>query len=254
MNGSSRLLDYFVLEAGEYLSTLEQLVSAAAKPAMPQLLAAARGLRGSATMAAAHGVARIAGRLEAISAAVATGSLPWSSELQRALNSAVADLRALVMAVRTWGPDENRRVDVALAAIESYAPSDTAELPEDVVVPIADLFYADEGPHVMQAAASPRTSFEQRLRGKSIGTPASARPSLRGSALKSVLGDSISTMRSIEGGPPAALVPVETLLYRGERAVGRAEELRAGLRNGSIPGSRSLLEELCDLVALARTG
>jgi len=54
--------------------------------------------------------------------------------------------------------------------------------------------------------------------------------------------------------PPSAessAVDVRTLLYRGERALRRAEELRATAKQVSGDALRELVEEVCDLVALA---
>jgi hypothetical protein len=50
---------------------------------------------------------------------------------------------------------------------------------------------------------------------------------------------------------PAA-VDIRTLLYRGERALQRAQELRAQAKQASGESLRGLVDEVCDLVALAR--
>src|SRR5213594_1411989 len=49
---------------------------------------------------------------------------------------------------------------------------------------------------------------------------------------------------------PAA-VDVRTLLYRGDRALRRAQELRAAAKQASGDALRELVDEVCDLVALA---
>jgi len=46
-------------------------------------------------------------------------------------------------------------------------------------------------------------------------------------------------------------VDVRTLLYRGDRALARAQELRAAAKQASGDSLRALVEEVCDLVALA---
>jgi hypothetical protein len=53
--------------------------------------------------------------------------------------------------------------------------------------------------------------------------------------------------------PPAegSVVDVRLLLYRGDRALARANELRAAARNLSGDALREVIEEVCDLVALA---
>src|SRR5207247_10832660 len=49
---------------------------------------------------------------------------------------------------------------------------------------------------------------------------------------------------------PAA-VDVRALLYRGDRALQRAQELRAAAKRASGDELRALVDEVCDLVALA---
>ena len=51
--------------------------------------------------------------------------------------------------------------------------------------------------------------------------------------------------------PASSAVDVRALLYRGERALRRAEELRATAKQVSGDALRELVEEVCDLVALA---
>jgi len=51
--------------------------------------------------------------------------------------------------------------------------------------------------------------------------------------------------------PAAAAVDVRTLLYRGDRALLRAQELRAAAKQASGDALRELVDEVCDLVALA---
>jgi hypothetical protein len=53
--------------------------------------------------------------------------------------------------------------------------------------------------------------------------------------------------------PPAAaaVVDIRTLLYRGERALARAHELRDQAKSASGDALRTLVDEVCDLVALA---
>jgi hypothetical protein len=47
------------------------------------------------------------------------------------------------------------------------------------------------------------------------------------------------------------VVDVRTLLYRGDRALARAQELRAAAKQASGDSLRALVDEVCDLVALA---
>ncbi len=152
-----------------------------------------------------------------------------------------------------------------LERLEAYGVGDDFGA-EDAIVPISQLFYSDPGPHLVQVAETPRTTFEQRLRAKEVApsevTPpqvvrAGSGPGLRGAALKNALGDSIAMMRSLEpaGHEPAAptIVPIQSLLYRGQRAVMRANELRAQIQRATLAPPRDVFAELCDLVELANT-
>ena len=101
MTTPGRLLDFFTLEAGEYLTHLESLATRESiQPAdATQFAAAARGLRGSATMAKAGGLARLATSVERIASAVVQGAISWEPELQRSLVGAIEDLKLLVRSV-----------------------------------------------------------------------------------------------------------------------------------------------------------
>ena len=72
-----------------------------------------------------------------------------------------------------------------------------------------------------------------------------------------MLNSSLATMRALESRhsgpqPPAGeLVPIQTLLYRGQRAIERAAEIRRALKKSGTPPTRALVDELVDLVELA---
>jgi hypothetical protein len=46
-------------------------------------------------------------------------------------------------------------------------------------------------------------------------------------------------------------VPIQELLYRGQRAIERAAEIRRALKKSGTPPTRALVDELVDLVELA---
>lgn len=270
MTPPSRLLDFFVLEATEYLSRIEAATARSGAFDPGALKAGARGLRGSATMARAGGIASLAARLEAVATRLAAGEIALSPAIERLLKSTAETLDTLVRSVRLWNPERDERVRAALAELEPYAPADSSR-PEDAIVPISELFFSDAGPHVVEVAASARTTFEQRLREKqtkpaaapalspAFPSPAPARApqksGLRGAALRDALGSSLAAMSSLEhpGASTAAqaIVPIRSLLYRGSRAVLRAKELRAQIQNAPGAAAGELIAELCDLVELA---
>ncbi|MDP9201561.1 MAG: hypothetical protein M3P26_06470 [Gemmatimonadota bacterium] len=277
MTTPGRLLDFFTLEAGEYLTRLESL---AARQSMQsadatQFAAAARGLRGSATMAKASELARLATTVERIAAGVVQGAISWEPELQRSVVGAVEDLKLLVRSVRQWGAEHDARVEESLRRLARYAPM-REDRREDLIVPISQLFYNDDGQHIVYVAPNPKTHYEQQLRehgGIATGTlspevkrvptqareasPSTVRTPPRGQELRDVLNSSLATMRSLEARhsgaqpPGTELVPIQELLYRGQRAIERAAEIRRALKKSGTPPTRALVDELVDLVELA---
>src|SRR5215210_6877249 len=113
MTTPGRLMDFFTLEAGEYLTRLESLATQQTMQSgdAARFAAAARGLRGSATMAKAEGVTKLSTSVERIAAGVQHGAITWNSELQRSLVGAIDDLKVLVRSVRTWSAEQDARVD-----------------------------------------------------------------------------------------------------------------------------------------------
>jgi chemotaxis protein histidine kinase CheA len=277
MTTPGRLLDFFTLEASEYLTRLESLVTQQAMPPSDanQLAAAARGLRGSATMARANELARLATSVERIAGGVVQGATKWEPDVQRLMVGAIEDLKLLVRSVRTWGADQDARVEESIRRLARYGPTKEARS-DDVIVPISQLFYNDDGQHVVYVAPNPKTHYEQQLREtghigpgklspevKRMPTPAEARAASeaktppRGKELRDVLNSSLATMRSLEnrhsGSQPqtAELVPIQELLYRGQRAIERAAEIRRALKKSGTAPTRALVDELVDLVELA---
>ena len=267
MTGPSRLLDFFALEAAEYLNRIENALTGES-PDVASLGSGARGLRGSATMARSTPIANLAGRIEALAQKVSDGNLAFEPQLRRVVGSAVETLNTLVRSVRAWAPEHDERARRALDELDSFAPGAKPEH-DDVIVPISELFYSDAGPHVIEVAPSPRTQFEQRLREKQIRPevpasgyqqPAPAEPGprqrgagLRGAALREALGSSLAQMRPLErpGEPEQQLVPIQNLLYKGKAAIARSKELRAQIFAAKTAPTRETIAELCDLVELA---
>ena len=279
MTTPGRLLDFLTLEASEYLTRLESLATQQGMPPSDatQFAAAARGLRGSATMAKATELARLATSVERIAGGVVQGATKWEPELQRSMVGAIEDLKLLVRSVRSWGAEQDARVEESLRRLARYGPARESRN-DEVIVPISQLFYNDDGQHVVYVAPNPKTHYEQQLREtgrigpgtlspevKRIPTPAeeaaaiSSRTPPRGKELRDVLNSSLATMRSLETRnsgpqPPATdLVPIQELLYKGQRAIERAAEIRRALKKSGTAPTRALVDELVDLVELAST-
>jgi HPt (histidine-containing phosphotransfer) domain-containing protein len=119
------LLDFFVLEAGECLESLDGLL-ARNEPQGPDpelLLKDARRLRGSATMAKLAGMADVAGAIERVARAVREQTVAWSPAVRASLIGAVDDLKVLLHRVRDWGEVEQAKARARAAELEAIAPA-----------------------------------------------------------------------------------------------------------------------------------
>jgi hypothetical protein len=225
--------------------------------------------------------------VERIASGVVQGAVSWEPELQRSLVGAIEDLKLLVRSVRQWGAEQDARVEQSVGRLAPYAPAREGRR-EEIILPISQLFYNDDGPHIVYVAPNPKTHYEQQLREQGgIGagtlspelkrvptpvretpasnattpvreTPASnAKTPARGQDLRDALSSSLATMRALETRhsgpqPPATeLIPIQELLYRGHRAIERAAEIRRALKKSGTPPTRALVDELVDLVELA---
>ena len=97
------LLDFFALEASEYIQRLDALVSGAQAqgPDLEDLARTARALRGSATMARAKAIADVASGLERVGRALKQGVARWDANLAGALIRTVDGLKILLRALKT---------------------------------------------------------------------------------------------------------------------------------------------------------
>jgi HPt (histidine-containing phosphotransfer) domain-containing protein len=175
MTASSGLLDFFTLEAGEYLEHMDALLASAGDrgPDADAFARHARALRGSATMARLGDLAEVATGVERAAVALRTGSLQWRPPVSDAIVGAVRDLRVLVGSVREWGDDARRlarsRADELARATSAAAPGPVAtHASRGPIVPIARLFVDDEGPHVLHRAPNPPTSADVRFRAAAV--------------------------------------------------------------------------------------
>jgi HPt (histidine-containing phosphotransfer) domain-containing protein len=126
MTAPSGILDFFVLEASEYIEQLDGLVlsGGASGPNAEAFQRAARALRGSATMARLGAFADLAAALERAARSLRDGSLRWSPALSAAITGAVDDLKILVRAARAWGDGESRRATARAAEISGFLPAE----------------------------------------------------------------------------------------------------------------------------------
>jgi HPt (histidine-containing phosphotransfer) domain-containing protein len=150
MTAPSGILDFFVLEASEYIEQLDGLVVAggSAGPNAEPFQRAARALRGSATMARLGAFADLAASLERAGRALRDGSLRWSPALSGAIVGAVDDLKLLVRAARAWGDGESRRAAARAAEISGFLPAERPTASTPGVGPSGPAFLAGETANV----------------------------------------------------------------------------------------------------------
>jgi chemotaxis protein histidine kinase CheA len=128
------LSDYFAREAGEFLDQLQGLL-ASDSPDPVQFFRLARGVRGSAQIAGAPQVARVAERLEDGARALRDGQLRWSGDVAERARRTVEDLAALVRAHASGGDEprarsaEERWSDVSAV----HRRADAAQPPDQLI-------------------------------------------------------------------------------------------------------------------------
>lgn len=120
----SGLLDFFTLEAGEYLERLDGLLARAAggMPAIDPFLTDTRALRGSATMARQAAIADVAAGLERLAKALGDSTIAWDHAVSGVVVAAVDDLKILVRAVRNWTPADDQRAIARRDELERLVP------------------------------------------------------------------------------------------------------------------------------------
>jgi len=102
MGHSMGTLDFFLLEAGEYLERLDALAQPPAGPFpnTDEFLRIARAFRGSAIMANQHGMARAAQGVESCARALKEARLAWTEAVRGELIRGVDDVKILMRRLR----------------------------------------------------------------------------------------------------------------------------------------------------------
>jgi chemotaxis protein histidine kinase CheA len=171
MTAPGGLVDFFVLEASEYIEQLDGLLAGApaSGPDAASVLQQARALRGSATMARQPFIAELATAVERVGRALHEGSLAWEPASRAALISAVDDLKLLVRAVRNWTPADEQRAQTRAAELTRYAPARVVN-PATPASTTGSTFFAAEtsniaaGLELLAARSDDRASAENVLR------------------------------------------------------------------------------------------
>jgi chemotaxis protein histidine kinase CheA len=165
---TSSVVDFFAIEAGEYLDRLDALLGDAHTDQPPDADAlgrAARALRGSASIARHPELTELAAAIEQAAAGLRTGAVRWTTQTADAFTAAVDEYRALLRAVRSWGAADADRARRRTTELRALVPDDDAAAPRPArIVPVSALFHDDAGPHLVHRAPSPPITADQRFR------------------------------------------------------------------------------------------
>jgi hypothetical protein len=256
--------EFFALEAGEYLERIAHLARKP-EPERETLRRLARALRTSALGAGPPGYAVAAGAIEDIARRYGEGRIRWTPWLAGRLAAAAAQCQALLRRIRGWSTAEIelcRRIADALQLEDPGEPivSIDSLAPDDDIVPIESLLLPPEEEPVVPIEALLYAEAEV-VPIESLLLPSEEEPVVPIEALapeQSAFEQSFSTLfRLVHGrGQDEAPVPIQRLLYRGRRALERADALRQELAarrsaRAGAPVLEPLLDELLDLVPLA---
>jgi hypothetical protein len=149
------LMEFFAMEASDYLERLDAVVSKGEGPDRDEFVRLTRALRGSALMANQQAFAAAAGGLERLARVVRDRSRPWDAGTKQAAVRAVDDLKMLVRKVRSWTEADTaaaQRLAESLQAIVGGGarPSSVARSPA-----------AGERAFIAQQGASLASALEQ---------------------------------------------------------------------------------------------
>jgi len=143
MNGSPELLEFYLVEATEYLDALDQLVAGTGgAPDGNAFIATARALRGASSMAKVNEVGEIAAIVEQIAHGTRDGEIRWTLDLHATLKGTVDDLRFLVRGVRIWGERESARAQARLADLQRFLSPAQSRQPTPEASATAPVFIA----------------------------------------------------------------------------------------------------------------
>jgi chemotaxis protein histidine kinase CheA len=152
MTGAPGFLEFFVLEASEYVEQLDGLLLSGSStgPDARAMQRVARALRGAATMAKLSSFSEVAAGVERVARALQDGALNWDPALGGALVSAVDDLKVLLHSARSWSPADDQRAAERVAELSRIAPRATSAPARSSAAPVAgdSAFLATEAANI----------------------------------------------------------------------------------------------------------
>ncbi len=165
------IVDFFALEAGEYLERMDAWLAGAAgaafggPPDAEPFVRSARALRGAATMARQPDLAGLAEALARVGGAVQQGRLSWNAGAAEALAASVEAFRRLLRAARSWSASDAAEAHARAERLQTLLGSTPAAASmAATVVPIRALAPDDGEDHVVHRAPAPAITADQRFR------------------------------------------------------------------------------------------
>jgi hypothetical protein len=114
-------IDFFALEAGEYLEHLAKLAGEPGGPPPEDFVRFSRALRGSALMANQPQIARAAAGLEGVARSYREHTRAWDAALAEVVGQAVEDLKLLVRRSRNWSDEDQSRAQRVAQSLEAVS-------------------------------------------------------------------------------------------------------------------------------------
>jgi HPt (histidine-containing phosphotransfer) domain-containing protein len=232
----SGLLDFFVLEGGDYLEQLDLTLARATTegPDREGLTRLARALRGSATMARLPEFADLASAFERVVRGVKEGAVDWTPSVHATLVGAVDEMKVLLHHVRDWGDPERDRAGARAAELSELAPAGSSTGASKTIASGADY-----------------------LAGELSNLGAGLELLLTSPAAAAGLGQVLQRVRTLRGVAGIRDLPrLPEVLDAAERALGGAERgarSAAEAGRGVLESSAALLRDLSTAMREGRT-
>jgi len=162
----SGVVDFFAIEAGDYLGHIDALLAASgsAGPSADALLRDVRALRGAATMARQPSLAALAAAMESVAVGLRDARQTWTPQTADAVVAAVDAFKSLLRRLRSWTPADDALANTRALELRALSSGDAGAMRGAAVVPIARLFPADPGPHVVHRNPRPPITADLRFR------------------------------------------------------------------------------------------
>src|SRR5690242_12937383 len=177
MTGAPGFLDFFILEASEYVEQIDGVLldASTSGPDADAMQRLARALRGTATMAKIPSFADLAAGIERVGRALQDGSLRWEPALGGALVAAIDDLKTLLRSVRGWSVTDDDRANARTAELSRYAPRRASATPRETGAPGGTTpppaFLATEAANIAAGLEPPTTRSGDTATVANLATP-----------------------------------------------------------------------------------